>query len=897
MGSLYEGGVAGHMSHLYDNPELTFEKIKEILRDASQGNLVGTEKTDGQNLFLSYNIHDGFARAARNKGDIKNGGMTASELAAKFGGRGALEEAFNDAFAAFEQVVGQMSEEEQAEIFGQNTNIYYNAEIQDPRNPNVINYDMKTLTIHRVGHGEFDRDTGAKTNLDVSENAEKLTSALESYQGERQVGQYRVQMNAIRNLEKLADDTALQSAVAYIDDLMNKAEVSGDSTIGEYVLKEAKKEISERVDLTPEQMQLMMTEMQKRMYNMKGKALRGVLASIDDPEVKQEVRQILTRDYKQIYKHAILPLESIVHDFSVEMLKGLQSAFILDNVKEVSRLRGQVGRAIQAIENSGSEDAMEILKKQMEKLKSIENVTTAAEGFVFNYDGQAYKFTGNFAPMNQLLGLFKYGRGNIPAMQNLQEEEGSGRRSLALVPGAFRPPHLGHLEMVRHYAGLADDVFVLISNPKSEKSKRRIGDREVKLAHSGDLWRNLTQGMEGVQIFDPEDAPPSPLTAVTRVISDPEIAEKYDTIYLGASEKGGDDKRFNYIIKHAHPDVQIVNQPAPVTNLPGEYKTALEETGYLEKMPSTAKGKDPQNYHASDLRFLLQNACGDDNARRLAEFYVGKGNVDLYLTTCEVAGGNKMEITESRLLEIIKEETELVLEEASSQEAEEAAMFRRRQETKNFLQDKFEGIDFSNVYREESVNVALMQLFVLMQTELKRSIAQKYFGKKFMRWAEGYIKRAAEAGYENILKDENGVMTFLTSWLHQNPRLNEALSKSDLNKELGMEESLSLPSAIARISSLLDPYLDAPVDQNEDGSEEYRNPEVSEQAIEALSKVIDLIQNAFLNMMSGDPMQEEAKKMKCPRCGHVNEASDDKCSNCELPMGEEWEGKPWQEVE
>ena len=52
MGSLYEGGVAGHMSHLYDNPELTFQKIKEILRAASQGNLVGTEKTDGQNLFL-----------------------------------------------------------------------------------------------------------------------------------------------------------------------------------------------------------------------------------------------------------------------------------------------------------------------------------------------------------------------------------------------------------------------------------------------------------------------------------------------------------------------------------------------------------------------------------------------------------------------------------------------------------------------------------------------------------------------------------------------------------------------------------------------------------------------------------------------------------------------------
>jgi len=324
---------------------------------------------------------------------------------------------------------------------------------------------------------------------------------------------------------------------------------------------------------------------------------------------------------------------------------------------------------------------------------------------------------------------------------------------------------------------LADDVFVLISNPKSEKSKRRIGDREVKLAHSGDLWRSLTQGMEGVQIFDPEDAPPSPLTAVTKVISDPVIAEKYGTIYLGASEKGGDDKRFNYILKHAHPDIEIVNEPAPVTSLPGEYKAALEETGYLEKMPSTAKGKDPQNYHASDLRFLLQNACGDEAARRLAEFYVGPGNVDLYLTTCEVAGGNQVEITESQLLEIIKEELDLVLQE-----------------------------------------------------EMSNS------GK-------------------------------------------------------------SLPGAIAKVSALLDPFLDAKVMHNDDGTEEYEQEQVTEQAIEALSQAIDIIQDAFLSMMAGEPIQEEEEKKKCPRCGTVNDASNDKCSNCGLPMGEEWEGKSWESVQ
>ena len=48
------GGVAGHMYHLYDNPELSFEEIEDIFLKASNGSLVGTEKTDGQNIFLSY---------------------------------------------------------------------------------------------------------------------------------------------------------------------------------------------------------------------------------------------------------------------------------------------------------------------------------------------------------------------------------------------------------------------------------------------------------------------------------------------------------------------------------------------------------------------------------------------------------------------------------------------------------------------------------------------------------------------------------------------------------------------------------------------------------------------------------------------------------------------------
>ena len=72
------GGLAGHMSHLYDNPRLTFGQIKSILQDAAEGKLEGTEKTDGQNLYISFSVPkqelefaEGGAKAARNKTNIK----------------------------------------------------------------------------------------------------------------------------------------------------------------------------------------------------------------------------------------------------------------------------------------------------------------------------------------------------------------------------------------------------------------------------------------------------------------------------------------------------------------------------------------------------------------------------------------------------------------------------------------------------------------------------------------------------------------------------------------------------------------------------------------------------------------------------------------------------------
>ena len=52
------GGAAGHMSHPFDDKDLTFKDLKKIIERTFDGELECadgvTEKLDGQNLMVSY---------------------------------------------------------------------------------------------------------------------------------------------------------------------------------------------------------------------------------------------------------------------------------------------------------------------------------------------------------------------------------------------------------------------------------------------------------------------------------------------------------------------------------------------------------------------------------------------------------------------------------------------------------------------------------------------------------------------------------------------------------------------------------------------------------------------------------------------------------------------------
>jgi len=473
-------GAAGHMNHLYDNPALSFDEMISIMKAASKGKLQGTEKLDGANVFLGYN--GGTAKAARNENDIAKGGMDLQDLLAReFAGGKKMQDVYVNVSKAFDMAIKSLSDEERIHLFGENGEKFYNAEVIHTDAKNVVSYDGDFISIHRQGHKHLNPEENKVTEFDAGSTAQMLDSIIEKFEitlAGKEGMPMPIRRAAIRNLEELSNKESLNIAVAKIKKALGDVGLSTSNTIGDYIKAKTADALT---DIPEEHMDV---------------AVRRMVGELAwrSPEVNnlpRDVKASLSAHWKtakKMHERSIYPIEEAVHEFGVEMLKGMESAFIVDNSAEAEKVREQVRKAKADIESfisqgmSGSERANEIFTKQLSKLKDVERIDTAVEGFVFEHNGILYKFTGNFAPINQILGLWKWGRGKqVPpiskaiadqgAPEEIKEVEAPNRESkrIAVVPGGYKPPHAGHFMGAKWFlepggaVEPADEVHVLIS--------------------------------------------------------------------------------------------------------------------------------------------------------------------------------------------------------------------------------------------------------------------------------------------------------------------------------------------------------------------------------------------------------------------------------------------------
>lgn len=399
------GGAVGHLMHIYDNPSLTFREMKSILRAASKGRLEKmSEKSDGQQLTFTFDLSSSTLLAARSVGDIKRGGLDARALAAKFADRGSIETAFVTAFKVLTGAINSLSDGVKKKIFGPKANRWYSVEIIYTKNPNVINYDSDAVVFH--GWPVFKRT--AKGDVEMTEDdlggVDILTQNIEHMQSAVTQRGWRVRGPSIVSMKAMTDGSALSNVIGAIDNAISEAGVKETSTMEEYMLARVQDE-AESLGMTP----AVATMTASRVVGIHG---APTLIDMKKKLKKDEYNTVnaFVKNSSAVLKNAVRPIELAINDFAVVLLHGLSSTLIDDTGREVQRLRDEVTSAIAAIRSSGDETAMSVLSQQLEKLKDVENITSPMEGIVFIWHGNAYKFTGSFASVNAILGLFKYGR-------------------------------------------------------------------------------------------------------------------------------------------------------------------------------------------------------------------------------------------------------------------------------------------------------------------------------------------------------------------------------------------------------------------------------------------------------------------------------------------------------
>ena len=188
-------------------------------------------------------------------------------------------------------------------------------------------------------------------------------------------------------------------------------------------------------------------------------------------------------------------------------------------------------------------------------------------------------------------------------------------KTIAVVPGAYKPPHKGHLDMVRKYAEMADEVVVIISKPT--KQGRYLPDgREITSADSLKIWDVLTGDLANVKIEASQDHA-SPITAAYDFIGEKGPLNTGDTVILGASTKDDDWKRWLSAEQYVKDGVKLLDP---------------EQTAVT---PTARDSGEP--YSATAFR----NALGNPESREEIADFIGEENVDAVLDILGLSGSIK----------------------------------------------------------------------------------------------------------------------------------------------------------------------------------------------------------------------------------------------------------------
>ena len=115
-------------------------------------------------------------------------------------------------------------------------------------------------------------------------------------------------------------------------------------------------------------------------------------------------------DHARMVKENMKPFETLFFEVGAEILKNVQGFIAANPDKAVQGIKKKLDDAIKDVKAGKDLKKLNRLKVQLDRLNAIGGLDSIvpSEGIVFKYNGKTYKFTGAFAPVNQITGLINF---------------------------------------------------------------------------------------------------------------------------------------------------------------------------------------------------------------------------------------------------------------------------------------------------------------------------------------------------------------------------------------------------------------------------------------------------------------------------------------------------------
>ena len=401
------GGNGKHMPHIWEAYDATFQEVFDLLESLTAGTIATTEKFDGANIHFRV-ANDGAVRFSRNLTDIKSGGFTFRDALHLYQNHPArdlfvegcrsLDEAYTDTWWPF----------------GYSGRDWVNSEIVFSEKPQLLNYNKNAIVLHCpvtfLPNGKKTVDEVKARKLERILTLESICTITERdwcFLGPTNV-----------TLPNETGHGYLTDAKNRLTKCMLTAGLNEKNTLRDFLRYSFRSGPVDEVRTTTTIKDLLAdkisgTNESIRLVDLKRGQPTGVATQISYYGQK--------KNEPMHHKAAMKPIINTLNAFSAKRLQDIKSVLIDDAMVESQRISGLItseATLISSHEDDFASQRKEMFNDLLEQWNLVGTSPPAIEGVTFDFCGKKTKITGGFASLNQLLGLSRYGRGIIPAVQS-----------------------------------------------------------------------------------------------------------------------------------------------------------------------------------------------------------------------------------------------------------------------------------------------------------------------------------------------------------------------------------------------------------------------------------------------------------------------------------------------